>query len=162
MSNLFEAPQQNQTAHTSVVKFKCGRTKHEKLPDGSYKVTPIAARGYLDLQNVRTGMYELVWSTRDGTVPRDSHNNIILFKSEQRLDNVATGNDDDQVFVITLQNNRRHFFWVQEPDREEWKKIEAQLREALGCDDSDALNAALAAIGLSPADVNQPSGGQND
>jgi hypothetical protein len=155
MSNLFAAPQQQQPSvrSRSVVKFKCGRMKHERLLDGSYHVTALPERGYLELRSDedQANMFRLVWSTRAGEVPNDPDNNVILVKSEQTFDKVSTGNDGDRVFLLSMTNSdRRFFFWVQDPTVEGDEELLATIRQALGCNETDALNAALIAMGILP------------
>jgi hypothetical protein len=156
--NLFAAPPQDPNGGRSIVRFKCGRMKNEDLPDGTCRVTALPARGYLELLTAdgrsssswSSGggtMFRLVWSSRSGTVPQDADNSLLLLPREQSFEKVNTGVLTDRVFLLRFLNStRKVFFWVQEPDAEGDEAILKKVRDALGCEQTDALNDALFAL----------------
>ena len=160
MDNLFAAPEQAPRGWTSIVKFKCGRMTHEKLPDGSFRVTALPERGFLDL-GLQDSVTRLVWSTRAGEIPNDSNNNFVLTKREQSIEKVSTGNDSDRVLLVssTTRPERKHFFWIQEPEAEGDEQLLEKMRKALGCNETDALDAALVAMGILPESSDEPGAG---
>lgn len=160
MDNLFAAPEQAPRGWTSIIKFKCGRMTHEKLPDGSFRVTALPERGFLDL-GLQDSVPRLIWSTRTGEVPNDSNNNFVLTKREQSVEKVSTGKESERVLLVssTTRPERKHFFWIQEPDVEGDEHILETMRKALGCNETDALDAALIAMGIIPESTNEPGAG---
>ena len=105
----------------SILSFKAGKMNTTLKPNGKYLVEPDARRGELHVVWVTGaatsgatgaggGHLKIEWKDRR---TKTVVNSIPIFANtdDATFERVETGKDGDRVYLLTVGNENRHFFW---------------------------------------------------
>ena len=119
------APSGGNPTEKSILSFKAGKMNTTLQSNGKYLVEPDARRGELHVVWVTAGTttataaagggghLKIEWKDRR---TKTVVNSIPIFTATDNIDDatferVETGQDGDRVYLLTVGNENRHFFW---------------------------------------------------
>jgi len=118
-----------------------------------FKVKPDPRKGMLTLERGIDGMLHIYWKLRPTATVCEDFN---IFPGAQTFEKVDTGREDDRIYLLQCKGQeRRRFFWMQEPNAEKDKDNLKQLADAM------ALGGHAMSAGGMPGSGGAASGGNS-
>eukprot|EP00486_Rosalina_sp_Unknown_P014108 CAMPEP_0201581064 /NCGR_PEP_ID=MMETSP0190_2-20130828/62135_1 /ASSEMBLY_ACC=CAM_ASM_000263 /TAXON_ID=37353 /ORGANISM="Rosalina sp." /LENGTH=384 /DNA_ID=CAMNT_0048018295 /DNA_START=92 /DNA_END=1246 /DNA_ORIENTATION=+ len=149
---------QKQAKEDGLVEFRAGRAF---MDEQTRMVTPDKKRGKIKLVKDEQGILKLQWFNR---ISKQKELDLMLMPTTSKWEKVNECTDGRVYLLRMIGSNRKHFFWMQEPDEEKddeyFKNINKLCNgESIGDDKSGAAASGAGASGAAAANAAANAGG---
>lgn len=107
------------------------RTHVQEVPkkEKKFKIRADKRKGLLTLERNHGGMLELLWKLRPNATVLERYT---VLPGEQTFEKVDTGREGDRVYLLQFKGQeKRRFFWMQEPNKAKDEDNVKQLQNAM-------------------------------